>query len=412
MRLAPRKLLSGLLATAMVLAPQVVAAPQRRGSETAEARRQAEAADAARAAALAAQRQAADREAEARAAAAAVAAARVKAAANLREAEARTLAAADRMSELARAESRASEQLDARAATLIPLLPLIERLSLYPAETLLAVPAPPNDAVRGLLILQGVSRTLEHEAAALRQEQARLSEARLAVAEEAPRLTAAEAAQKSAAAELDRQLAAADLDEQQAEAENSTATRRAAEAAQRANSLHGLVEQLDAAERAAEAEAGRLRAEAAKRHHHQPEPETTDSEPVTQAGHGGLLVPVVGSVARAWGAPTEAGPAVGVSYRAAPQARVIAPCNGRVAFAAPFRSYGKLLILDCGGGITVVMAGFDRLSLKPGQTVGRGTPIGFMPDWNPATTGSRPTLYVELRRKGEPVNPAPLWRGS
>jgi septal ring factor EnvC (AmiA/AmiB activator) len=30
-----------------------------------------------------------------------------------------------------------------------------------------------------------------------------------------------------------------------------------------------------------------------------------------------------------------------------------------------------------------------------------------MPGWNPRVPGNRPALYVELRRDGQPVNPAP-----
>ena len=64
---------------------------------------------------------------------------------------------------------------------------------------------------------------------------------------------------------------------------------------------------------------------------------------------------------RAWGDATDAGPATGISYQAAAHARVVSPCGGRVVFAAPFRSYGSLLILDCGGGYHAVLAGLERL---------------------------------------------------
>src|SRR5205823_2827207 len=62
---------------------------------------------------------------------------------------------------------------------------------------------------------------------------------------------------------------------------------------------------------------------------------------------GQMTVPVAGDVTRRWGEATDAGPAAGMSFRAPPGGRVVAPCNGRAAFAAPFRSYGKLLIIDC-----------------------------------------------------------------
>jgi murein hydrolase activator len=124
------------------------------------------------------------------------------------------------------------------------------------------------------------------------------------------------------------------------------------------------------------------------------------------------VVPVAGTVVRTWGQPTEAGPSAGVSYRAAPNARVVSPCDGRVAFAAPFRSYGQLLIVDCAGDTDAVLAGFAHLDVHPGQSVHRGDPVGTMPNWDPGTQGDRPTLYVELRRSGKPVDPAPLMGAS
>jgi len=54
-------------------------------------------------------------------------------------------------------------------------------------------------------------------------------------------------------------------------------------------------------------------------------------------------------------------------------------CGGRVVFAAPFRSYGLLLIVDCGGGYHVVMAGFQKLDAAVGQLVRAGEPVGSMP---------------------------------
>jgi len=357
-----------------------------------EARRQAAAAEAARTAALAARDAATARAAQAAHAAASLAAERDKAAAKLRAAEAATLQSADRMADLAHDQQDAKARLDARAAAIAPLLPLIERLSLYPSETLLAVPESPEDAVRGLLVLGGISRRLEAEATALRAEQAALLAARAATSAEAPRLAAAERAQQEAARELDRQIAATNLDRHAAETESAADEHRAAELAARVDSLRALMNKLDEQQRRPKTRT--------RRGHAAP-----DEAPAVSSGT--LLVPVTGTVVRSWGAPTDAGPAAGISYRAAPNAQVLAPCNGKVVFAAPFRSYGKLLIVDC-GSIDAVLAGLARLDVHAGQRLHRGAPVGAMPDWNPADQGDRPTLYVELRQHGQPVNPVNL----
>ena len=343
---------------------------------------------------------------------------RVAAAARLSETE---QAVADRSAELGTLAERrdaAAAQLARRAAAMAPLLPLMERLALYPAETLLAVPAPPEQALRGLAILRGLARTLEREAAALRDEQARLDAEQRAIDAALPRLRAAQAVQQAQASALDQQIIAARAARQQAEAAGAEAGRAAAAEAARADSLRAAVTALEAARRApkprrvtmppAPTVSGRpppppRRASARTR---SPRPLAPSAEP-----QGQHATPVAGTVVRHWGEATEAGPSNGVSYRPAPQARVVAPCAGRVRFAGPFRSYGALVIIDCGGGYAFVLAGLGRIDASVGASLLAGEPVGVMPTWDPAASGARPALYVELRRDGQAVNPAPFLRG-
>ncbi|MCU0887166.1 MAG: peptidoglycan DD-metalloendopeptidase family protein [Rubritepida sp.] len=73
-------------------------------------------------------------------------------------------------------------------------------------------------------------------------------------------------------------------------------------------------------------------------------------------------------------------------------------------FAAPFRSYGRLVILECAPGQHLVLAGLERLDVAAGQRLRAGEPLGVL-----AGEG-RPTLYVEWRRQGEAVDPRGLLR--
>jgi septal ring factor EnvC (AmiA/AmiB activator) len=389
-----------------------------------ETRAQLDQAERDRAAALAAQQSAAGRAAALAAVTAELAAQRSAAQAHLHQAEQATEEAASHTEALAAARRQAAEKLAEHAKAIEPLLPLVERLSLYPAETMLAVSLPPEDAVRGLLVLQGMAHRVAAEAAALRREQAALQTASDALAAETPKLAAAETAQAAAAAELDRQLALADQGRRDAQDQATAAATHAADLTTQAASLRALLDKLAQARRDGES---RARADAARATREKRAAALADARrrevafavpPATGSiasfGSAGrqLLTPVVGNVVQAWGDPTDAGPAVGISYRAAPAARVVAPCAGRVMFAAPFRSYGKLLIIDCGGGYDAVLAGFDRLDAKLGTVLQAGDPVGVMPAWNPASARSHPSLYVELRRDGEPVNPAPWLRAS
>jgi septal ring factor EnvC (AmiA/AmiB activator) len=373
---------------------------------------------------LAAQKAASERAGAAAAEAMRLAAERVEAAAKLRRAETATSDIAARIDALAQQQRDAEQRVQARAKAMQPLLPLIERLSLYPAETLLAVPTPPDEALRGVLILQGLARQIEVETEALRRDQAAAGTATEALRQEAPRLAEAAAAQKREADALDAQIDAAHKAQTAAEAQANESASQAAAAAGRADSLRAALAAIEAQRRADEAKAREDEARA-ERQKHAAEAQAAHTREVaaahpTGAGtiasgagpHGQLQPPVIGVVVKGWGEQTDAGPASGLSYHAPPGAHVISPCGGRVVFAESFRSYGLLLIIDCGGGYHVVLAGFQRLDVKLGQSLLAGEPVGVMPDWEPGATAQRPALYVELRHDGTPVNPAPWLRPS
>ncbi|EFH12985.1 murein hydrolase activator EnvC family protein, partial [Teichococcus cervicalis] len=112
-------------------------------------------------------------------------------------------------------------------------------------------------------------------------------------------------------------------------------------------------------------------------------------------------------VTRDFGDNGAGGPARGLTYAAPPQARVVSPCGGSIAFSGPFRSYGQLLIVDCGRGYHFVLAGLDRLDTETGARVLAGEPVGQL---GAGEENGRATLYVELRRNGQPVDPKGWFR--
>ena len=384
---------------------------------------QLQAAERARAAELEAQEEAANRAAAARADEKRLTQAAAGALARLRETEASTEAASLRIAALARRQEDAASRLAARAAELAPLLPLIQRLSIYPAETLLAVPAEPEQAVRGVLVMGGIARRLEQDAASLRAEQAEVARLQRELDAQLPALAAAQVAQAAAAAALDEQIAHARQNRRGAEDDASAAARRAAEEAARADSLRAAIARIEADRREAEQRA-RKEAENATRRRHTAEAAAARARQAALARPAGpglappgeapsqVTAPVAGQVVRAFGDATEGGPSAGLAYQVAPGARVVSPCGGRAVFAAPFRSFGQLLIVDCGGGYHFVLSGFERLDVQVGQPVAAGGPVGVMPGWDPRASASRPLLYVELRRDGQAVNPASFLRAK
>ena len=375
----------------------------------------AEEADRNRAAAEARQSKAEQAAAAAAAEADRLAALRVEAAARLRQTEDEVAAQAANVSQLAELRDAAAAQLAARGRALGPVLPLIERLALFPAETLLAAPAGPGQAMLGLSVLHGMARNLEREAQSLREEQEAVAAASRAVEAALPPLKAARAEQAEQARSLDRQIIDAQAVREQAEAAGAEAARQVASEGARAETIRAALAAVEAARARAEAQAEKDAARAERRQQaaataraRQQEAALAKPSGAGFASRSALVQPVAGQVLRGWGDDTGAGASNGVSYRPAPQARVVAPCAGRIRFAAPFRSYGQLIILDCGGGYAFVLAGLGRLDIAAGAKVLAGEPVGVMPDWDAAKEGPRPALYIELRHDGSPVDPAPF----
>ena len=115
-------------------------------------------------------------------------------------------------------------------------------------------------------------------------------------------------------------------------------------------------------------------------------------------------VPVTGKLVTGFG---EVSPDAGVTSRgltwAVPGgADIAAPAAGKIAFAGPFRDYGKIVVIDHGGGWSTVLIGLGTLSVATGQRVGQGALLGAAPQ------GDDRQVTVELRRKGRPIDPVAL----
>ncbi len=331
----------------------------------------------------------------------ALTASRIAAAARLRALEEQTAQATDRVADLARRQQEAQIALRASAANLERFLPVIERLALYPAETLLAVPEPPERSVRGVLVLRGLMRQIEQDAATVRAEQSTLAGLQAELDQARPELARRLAAQTAEEAALDVQLAATSANRKTAEAEAGDAARRAAAEAARADSLRSAIARLEAVRQ----EAARQEAD---RTTHRPDPAHPPEPPAF--GTTSLLTPVVGRIVRNFGDPVDGDTSTSLGFQVPPAARVVSPCGGRVVFSGPFRSYGLLLIVDCGHAWHAVLSGFSRLDASLGQTVQIGEPIGVMPGYDPQSQQAHPVLSMELRHDSRPVNPAPYLR--
>lgn len=108
----------------------------------------------------------------------------------------------------------------------------------------------------------------------------------------------------------------------------------------------------------------------------------------------------------------------GISIATREGAQVSSPADGWVVYAGPFRSYGQLLILNAGDGYHVLLAGMERIDVQLGQFVLAGEPVAAMASQRLASVGTvdvsatQPVLYIEFRKDGASIDPAPWWAAS
>jgi septal ring factor EnvC (AmiA/AmiB activator) len=118
---------------------------------------------------------------------------------------------------------------------------------------------------------------------------------------------------------------------------------------------------------------------------------------------GRMVYPAAGGVIVSFGgSDSTGGTSKGITLETRPGAQVVAPFDGRVVFAGPFKGYGRILIIGHGDGYHSLVAGLDQIDSSVGQWLVAGEPIGTMP-----TGEAKPRLYLELRHDGQPINPLP-----
>ena len=110
-------------------------------------------------------------------------------------------------------------------------------------------------------------------------------------------------------------------------------------------------------------------------------------------------LPVAGEITAGFGeAGTSGQRQAGIALAARPRAQVVAPGAGRIAFAGPYRGYGRIVIVEHANGWTSLVTGLGTLDVAVGQAVAAGSPLGVAPE-------QRGEVTLELRQGGEPVNP-------
>ncbi|HKR20445.1 MAG TPA: peptidoglycan DD-metalloendopeptidase family protein [Stellaceae bacterium] len=316
----------------------------------------------------------------------------------------RTLADLTAKEQAEAAELQGKRRVEARV-----LMALVQ-LARDPPTVLALTPMPPVDAVRGGLLLGRAVPPLAARARALGDAIAQLEAVRAQiVAAEAAHRTEGESLAHDQA-QIAALIARKQTLQQQTQAGLDENSRRQTALAAKASNLRDLIARLEADRRAAEQRAASRTTAGAKAPLAvtaatpvlPPTGAPSGSRPITQA-KGRLAVPTTGLLISRFGEAQPGGmTSKGLTFETRPGAQVVAPFDGRVVYAGPFKGYGRILIIDHGGGYYSVLAGLDRIEQSAGQWLVAGEPVGVMPQ-----SGPRPRLYLELRDNGQSINPLP-----
>jgi murein hydrolase activator len=321
--------------------------------------------------------------------------------------------------------------LVARRDVLAEVLGALQRMGLNPPPAILVKPEDALSSVRSAILLGAVVPELRQQTDALLADLKEQTRMTASIEAERARLTEAVGEQAAEKKRLGMLLEAKQKLEADTQAQMAAEQQKSEALAAKASSLKDLIASLEA-----QAEKTRKAADAAKAASADqtgndktgddktaslaalplPEGNRLTATAPFSALQGQIALPVTGRIKRRFGADDGSGALMlGDMLATQSGAIVTAPADGNVLYAGPFRSYGQLLILNAGDGYHVVLAGMSRISVVTGQSVLAGEPVGAMGEARVASTSvskngnATPELYVEFRKDGKPVDPAPWW---
>lgn len=376
----------------------------------------------------------------ARAEAEAIRAKLIETAARVQTHEADVSASEDRLQGLKGAEAVLTAQLERRKDDMAELLAALTRLDRHPPPALAVRPDDALASIRSALLLGTLVPELQAEATELRDRLEQLAALRREIGEERKVLAEAEAMLDRERSELqgllDRKLATQQKFAAAAESEQARAERLSRQATDLSDLISRLEDQ--AAERlpatrpeprpepqpekparVVPAPAGEQQRQVAILRPPASPPSMPSSRRFSDA-RGLIRPPVTGTVIRAYGSREGGTRTQGITISTRSDAQIVAPFDGKVSYAGPFRHYGQLLIISVGEGYHVLLAGMARIDCSVGQSILAGEPVGMMgpppADDDPAAqdrlatrgeTARGPALYIEFRKDGDPIDPGP-----
>lgn len=336
-----------------------------------------------------------------------------------KELEAKIAEGEKSLTDLRAEETETKASLHDRRGLLAEVLAALQRMGRNPPPALLVTPEDALSSVRSAILLGAVVPGIRHETDKLVADLSRLADTRKKIDDERASLTSLMTSNLEEERRMNLLIAENDKNAAQTEQQLAQERAKSEELAKKAASLQDLIgsleDQIGSVRDAAQAAKAQANAGAAPG---QLPPDKNRIAPAYAFAKltGKLVLPAAGDVVRNFGDPDGTGHvALGMTLATAPGAVVTAPADGWVVYAGPFRSYGQMVILNPGDGYHVVMSGMGRVSVRPGQFVVAGEPLAVMGEKRVASAAAlalvtdRPSIYIEFRQNGKPVDSRPWW---
>ncbi len=301
-------------------------------------------------------------------------------------------------------------ELLGRRRQMTSTLVALERVALRPPESVIFQPGTASDAVRSALLLRSVVPPLEARSRDLGRDFRALAELRNEIATRHDELLAATHDLEDNRTLLDGLLRRKSRLHSQVKRDSRQTAARMKKLAAEARSLRDLLSRLEAGGVPGQNKSMLTKTEkpgVTETVVLSPAPQSAllPSEAPFSKARGKMVFPARGRLVTRYGELRDSTglAAKGLTLATRHEARVVAPYDGEVVFAGSFRGYGQLLIIAHGEGYHILLAGLSRIDSAVGQALLAGEPVGAMG----RPENGDPSLYIELRRRGEPINPLP-----
>lgn len=314
-----------------------------------------------------------------------------------------------RLANFKKEQAEMLKKLDTRNHQIIKLVSVLQNLAIKPTETMIVQPLQPIDIIRSISLIRDSIPYIESSAKSIKEDLSKLASLRATIQSQYSRIAMVRNTLDNEHSKIQDLHKKRVLLKKETEIEGKKAASRAEKLAEQADDLKDLLKALG--KEKAESEKNQKTSLKTNPNLSFKTPEDSSIGTVNDKisfanAKGSLPPPVRGNIITVYGEVTKTGShARGITIKTRSNAQVIAPFDGVVLFAGSFRGYGQLLIIEHGDGYHTLLAGMDKIDVNVNQGLLAGEPIGLM------SKEKEPSLYLELRKNGQPVNPKP-WLAS